>query len=47
VKGDTEASLAKRMRGVDRPRDLFDVMNGVAQGAMIAPGTKVKIVSDS
>ena len=46
AKGDTEASLARRMRGVDRPRDLFDVMNGVTAGATIAPGTKVKIVSD-
>jgi predicted Zn-dependent protease len=34
------------MRGVNRPRDLFDVMNGVTAGAEIAPGTKVKIVSD-
>jgi predicted Zn-dependent protease len=43
---DSEASLARRMRGVDRPRDLFDVMNGVTAGAAIAPGTKVKIVTD-
>jgi predicted Zn-dependent protease len=46
-KGDSEASLAQRMRGVDRPRDLFDLMNGVNRGAAIAPGTKVKIVTDS
>jgi predicted Zn-dependent protease len=46
VAGDTEASLAKRMKGVDRPRDLFDIMNGVAPGAAIAPGTKIKVVTD-
>jgi predicted Zn-dependent protease len=44
--GDTEATLARRMRGVDRARDLFDLMNGVSPGAAIAAGTKVKIVTD-
>lgn len=44
--GDTVDSLARRMRGVDRPRELFRVLNGLTAGAAIAPGTKVKIVSD-
>jgi predicted Zn-dependent protease len=47
AKGDTEASLVRRMKGVDRPRDLFDIMNGIAPGAVLVPGSKVKIVSDS
>ncbi len=42
--GDTEATLARRMSGVDRPRDLFRVLNDLDPGARIAPGTKVKIV---
>ncbi len=44
--GDTEASLARRMHGVDRARELFDLMNDLAPGARVAPGTLVKIVSD-
>jgi predicted Zn-dependent protease len=44
--GDTEDSLAARMSGVDRPRDLFRVLNHVSPGTPIAPGTKVKIVTD-
>jgi predicted Zn-dependent protease len=46
AKGDTEASLARRMKGVERGRDLFDLLNGVSPGASIAAGTKVKIVTD-
>jgi predicted Zn-dependent protease len=46
AKGDTEAALARRMKGVDRGRDLFDVMNGVAPGAALAVGSRVKIVTD-
>ena len=45
--GDTEASLARRMHGVDRPRDLFRVLNGIDPGARIVAGTKYKIVTDS
>ena len=45
-KADSEATLARRMRGVDRGRDLFDLMNGLSAGATVAPGTKVKIVTD-
>src|SRR5690606_36710421 len=44
--GDTEETLARRMRGVDRPRELFRVLNGLAPGAAIAPGAKLKIVSE-
>ena len=41
--GDTEASLARRMRGVDRPRDLFRVLNDLDAGARHrrrAPGSR-------
>ena len=34
------------MSGVDRPRELFRVLNHVAPGTAIAPGTKIKIVTD-
>jgi predicted Zn-dependent protease len=44
--GDTEATLARRMRGVDRPRELFRALNDLEPGARIAAGTKVKIVDD-
>lgn len=44
--GDTEDSLAARMSGVDRPRELFRVLNRFTPGAPIAAGTKVKIVTD-
>ncbi len=47
AKGDTELALSRRMKGVDRPRDLFDVLNGIAPGAALVPGSKVKIVTDS
>ena len=44
--GDTQDSLAARMSGVDRPRELFRVLNHLSPGAPIAAGTKVKIVTD-
>ena len=44
--GDTQDSLAARMSGVDRPRELFRVLNELSPGAPIAAGTKVKIVTD-
>jgi predicted Zn-dependent protease len=44
--GDTEAILARRMRGVDRPRELFRALNDLEPGVRIEPGTKVKIVTD-
>ena len=45
--GDTEASLARRMSGVDRPRELFRILNNLAPGAPIRRGTAYKIVTDS
>ncbi len=44
--GDTQDSIAARMSGVDRPRELFRVLNELTPGAAIAPGTKLKIVTD-
>jgi predicted Zn-dependent protease len=44
--GDTQDSIAGQMRGVDRPRELFRVLNELDPGAPIAPGTKLKIVTD-
>jgi len=44
--GDSEASLARQMRGVDRSRDLFRIFNGLTPGAAITPGTRFKIVTD-
>jgi predicted Zn-dependent protease len=44
--GDSEASLAKRMRGVDRPLELFRALNDLTPGAAIKPGTRLKIVTD-
>ncbi len=44
--GDTVATLARRMRGVDRPMELFRALNDLAPGERIEPGTKVKIVDD-
>lgn len=46
VAGDSEASVARRMRGVDRPRELFGVLNDLAPGARIKAGTRLKIVTD-
>lgn len=44
---DNEASMVRRMQGVDRPRELFRVLNGLDGGARITPGMKVKIVTDT
>jgi predicted Zn-dependent protease len=44
--GDTVASLAARMRGVERKVDLFRLLNAVAPGSSLTPGQKVKIVTD-
>jgi predicted Zn-dependent protease len=35
------------MSGVDRPRELFRVLNDLPAGAKLTPGTKLKIVNDS
>ena len=45
--GDTVASLTARMHGVDRPQDLFLILNDIKPGAGLpAVGEKVKIVAE-
>lgn len=44
--GDTVASLASQMRGVDRKRSLFLILNAIQDGAALRPGSLVKIVVD-
>ncbi|PHR22403.1 MAG: metalloprotease [Hoeflea sp.] len=44
--GDTVASLAARMRGVERRVELFKLLNAISSGTTLTPGQKVKIVSD-
>ena len=44
--GDTVASLAARMRGVERKVELFKLLNAISPGTTLVPGQKVKIVSD-
>jgi predicted Zn-dependent protease len=44
--GDSEETLVRGMRGVDRPRELFRALNHTAPGAPITAGTKLKVVTD-
>ena len=44
--GDSEQSLARKMRGVDRPLELFRTLNDLRSGEVLPVGTKVKIVED-
>jgi predicted Zn-dependent protease len=44
--GQTAGSIAASMVGVDRKLDLFRVLNGLAPGASVSAGDKVKIVTD-
>jgi predicted Zn-dependent protease len=44
--GDNQRSLARRMRGVDRPLELFRALNDLKASDALPPGTKVKIVSE-
>jgi predicted Zn-dependent protease len=44
--GDTVASLAARMKGVERKLELFRLLNAIPPGSVVTPGQKVKIVSD-
>jgi predicted Zn-dependent protease len=44
--GDTVATMAARMRGVDQPQQLFRILNGLGPGDSLSAGTKVKIVTD-
>ncbi len=43
--GDTPATLAGKMRGTDRPLELFRILNGLGPGGSISAGQKVKIVT--
>ena len=44
--GQTVASLAASMTGVDRKLDLFRVINALGPGASVSAGDKVKIITD-
>lgn len=44
--GDTVATFANRMVGVDRKLELFRVLNGLGPGATVSAGDKVKVVTD-
>lgn len=44
--GDTTTTLAARMMGTDRKLDLFKLINAMPTGASIAPGDRVKIISE-
>ena len=44
--GQTIASLAAAMSGVDKKLELFRVLNEIAPGGNVAPGQKVKIITD-
>lgn len=44
--GDTSRTLARRMSGVERPQELFQVLNGLGPNDNPRPGSLVKIVSD-
>ena len=44
--GDTAESLAQRMKGQDRPLDLFLVLRGLDAGAPLKAGERYKVVVD-
>jgi len=44
--GDTVASLAAQMRGIERKQELFRVLNAIPASGNVLPGSKVKIVTD-
>jgi len=44
--GDTVATLAARMVGVDRKLDMFRLINAMSAGATVSAGARVKIVTD-
>ena len=44
-KGDTVQSLARRMAYTDAQEDRFRVLNGLAAGATVTAGQKVKLVT--
>nr|WP_083507863.1 M48 family metalloprotease [Aureimonas frigidaquae] len=44
--GDTEASIAGRMQGVDRKVELFRLLNGLEGGGGVRTGTRYKIIAE-
>lgn len=44
--GDTPATLANQMRGVERSLELFRLINSLSPGASLSTGDKVKIITD-
>jgi predicted Zn-dependent protease len=45
--GETPGTLANRMEGTARKRELFDLLNAVSAGESLSVGRKVKLVTDS
>jgi predicted Zn-dependent protease len=44
--GDTEDTFVRKMKGVERPRELFRALNDLPSGSAIPVGTRVKVVND-
>ena len=44
--GDTIATLAAQMVGVDRKLDMFRLINAMSAGATVSAGSRVKIITD-
>lgn len=44
--GDTAAGMAQRMAGVERPQELFLILNGLDRNAALVPGQRYKIVAE-
>jgi predicted Zn-dependent protease len=44
--GENVGSMAARMRGTDRPLELFRILNGLGKTSSISAGDKVKIVTN-
>ena len=43
--GETPASFAARMKDIDRPQELFRLLNGLSGGGAISAGDKMKVVT--
>ena len=44
--GETPATFAARMKDIDRPQELFRLLNGLGTGGAVSAGDKVKLVLD-
>jgi predicted Zn-dependent protease len=44
--GDTEDTFTRKMKGVERPRELFRALNDLPSGTPIPAGMRVKVVND-